>query len=161
GPPRRVEPATRARAIRALHTVRQGPGSTTAGTGVTTRLQPEVAGAMAWMAMLGCQSVEYHKAAVLERADDHREQTLGYYSSRGETPLVWGGTGAEGMGLTGTVTDVEYSRIFGVGGACDPRSGERLVRTRRPGLDLVISAHKSVAELGVIGRVDDMHAILD
>jgi conjugative relaxase-like TrwC/TraI family protein len=28
-------------------------------------------------------------------------------------------------------------------------------------MDLVISAHKSLAELGVIGRVEDMHAILD
>ena len=28
-------------------------------------------------------------------------------------------------------------------------------------MELVVSAHKSVAELGVIGRTDDMHAILD
>jgi conjugative relaxase-like TrwC/TraI family protein len=28
-------------------------------------------------------------------------------------------------------------------------------------MELVVSAHKSVAELGVIGRADDMHAILD
>jgi conjugative relaxase-like TrwC/TraI family protein len=28
-------------------------------------------------------------------------------------------------------------------------------------MELVVSAHKSVAELGVIGRVEDMHAILD
>jgi hypothetical protein len=35
------------------------------------------------------------------------------------------------------------------------------VITRRPGLELVISAHKSVAELGVIGRAEDMHQIMD
>jgi len=33
--------------------------------------------------------------------------------------------------------------------------------TRRPGVELVVSAHKSVAELGVIGRAEDMHAIMD
>ncbi|HET7719221.1 MAG TPA: MobF family relaxase, partial [Acidimicrobiales bacterium] len=38
---------------------------------------------------------------------------------------------------------------------------QRLVRTTRPGLELVISAHKSVAELGVIGRAEDMHRIMD
>ena len=32
---------------------------------------------------------------------------------------------------------------------------------RRPGLELVVSPHKSVAELGVIGRAEDMHAIVD
>ena len=35
------------------------------------------------------------------------------------------------------------------------------MRTKRPGLELVISAHKSVAELGVIGRAEDMHQIMD
>ena len=33
--------------------------------------------------------------------------------------------------------------------------------SRRPGMELVISAHKSVAQLGVIGRADDMHQIMD
>ena len=32
---------------------------------------------------------------------------------------------------------------------------------RRPGMELVISAHKSVAELGVIGRAEHMHLIMD
>ena len=31
----------------------------------------------------------------------------------------------------------------------------------RPGMELVVSPGKSVAELGVIGRAEDMHAILD
>ncbi len=35
------------------------------------------------------------------------------------------------------------------------------MNTRRPGMELVISAHKSVAELGVIGRAEDMHRIMD
>ena len=37
----------------------------------------------------------------------------------------------------------------------------RLVHTKRPGMEIVIAAHKSVAELGVIGRAEDMHAIVD
>ena len=35
------------------------------------------------------------------------------------------------------------------------------MNTRRPGMEVVISAHKSVAELGVIGRAEDMHRIMD
>jgi len=35
------------------------------------------------------------------------------------------------------------------------------VQTRRPGLEVVIAAHKSVAELGVMGRAEDMHRIMD
>lgn len=113
------------------------------------------------MAMLGADSVEYHRDNVVARADDFAGQALGYYASRGETPLVWGGSCAELLGLEGVVTDAQYGFVFGVGGACDPTTGTRLVATRRPGMDLVISAHKSVAELGVLGRAEDMHAILD
>jgi hypothetical protein len=40
-------------------------------------------------------------------------------------------------------------------------SGERLVACLRPGLELVVSPHKSVAELGVIGRAEHMHQIVD
>src|ERR1039458_6492967 len=116
---------------------------------------------MGWMRMMGPESVEYHRATVLRRADDHPGMAMEYYSSRGETPLVWGGSGRAGLGLDGAVTAKSYEAVFGPGGAKDPRNGERLVQTRRPGMELVISAHKSVAELGVIGRAEDMHAIMD
>jgi conjugative relaxase-like TrwC/TraI family protein len=115
---------------------------------------------VAWMRMMGAESVAYHRATVLGRVDDHPGQALAYYASRGETPLVWGGAGAS-LGLTGAVDSDSYEAVFGAGGARDPRSGERLVRARRPGMELVISAHKSVAELGVIGRAEDMHSIMD
>src|SRR5207244_7248551 len=59
------------------------------------------------------------------------------------------------------VTEEEYGAIYGPGGAKHPRTGVRLAATRRPGMELVISAHKSVAELGVIGRAEDMHRIMD
>src|SRR5437764_10359996 len=113
------------------------------------------------MRMMGADSVDYHRATVMERADDRPGQALEYYASRGETPLVWGGSGAEVLSLSGGVTHESYEAIYGPGGATDPRSGTRLVRTTRPGMELVVSAHKSVAELGVLGRSDDMHQIMD
>ena len=113
------------------------------------------------MRMMGAESVEYHRATVLGRADDHPGMAMEYYASRGETPLVWGGAGLEHLGLSGPVTAEGYEAVFGPGGAKDPRTGERLVTTRRPGMEIVISAHKSVAELGVIGRAEAMHQIMD
>jgi conjugative relaxase-like TrwC/TraI family protein len=113
------------------------------------------------MRMMGIDSVEYHRKTVLARGDDHPGQALAYYATRGETPLLWGGAGACALGLEGAVTDEQYEALYGRGGACDPTTGERLVRTTRPGLELVISAQKSVAELGVIGRAEDMHQIMD
>jgi conjugative relaxase-like TrwC/TraI family protein len=86
---------------------------------------------------------------------------LAYYASRGETPLRWGGGGATALGLDGPVSPPGYEAVFGPGGARHPETGERLVSARRPGMELVISAHKSVAELGVIGRAEHMHLIMD
>ncbi|MGI9119266.1 MAG: MobF family relaxase, partial [Acidimicrobiales bacterium] len=111
--------------------------------------------------MMGVDSVEYHRATVLGGVDDHLGEARRYYGSRGETPLMWGGSVAHRLGLEGPVDDDGYDAIYGPGGAADPHLGERMVRTRRPGLELVVSAHKSVAVLGVMGAVDDMHAIVD
>ena len=111
--------------------------------------------------MMGADSVAYHYANAAERADDRPGRALEYYASRGETPLWWGGSGAAALGLVGPVTKAQFTALYGPGGAIDPTAGERLVRTRRPGMELVIAAHKSVAELGVIGRAEDMHRIMD
>jgi conjugative relaxase-like TrwC/TraI family protein len=116
---------------------------------------------MAFMRMMGVDSVGYHRSTVLERADDHPGAALGYYTERGESPLVWDGSGADRLGLQGQVRPEQYEALFGPGGAIDPITGVRLTATKRPGMELVVSAHKSVAELGVMGRVEDMHAILD
>jgi conjugative relaxase-like TrwC/TraI family protein len=113
------------------------------------------------MRMMGAESVEYHRSTVLGRGDDYPGMALEYYASRGETPLVWGGSGRAALGLEGAVTPENYEAIFGVGGARDPSTGERLVNARRPGMEVLVSAHKSVAELGVIGRAEDMHRIMD
>ena len=110
---------------------------------------------------MGAESVDYHRCTVLGRDDDHPGAALAYYASRGETPLVWGGGGAAALGLEAAVTDATYEALYGPGGAVDPSTGERLVKAKRPGLELVIGAHKSVAELGVIGRAEDMHSIMD
>ena len=116
---------------------------------------------MAWMRMMGAESVGYHRETVLERADDHPGAALDYYASRGETPLVWGGRGAQKLGLSGAVSEAEYDAIYGPGGAKHPASGARLIAAKRPGMELVVAAHKSVALLGIVGRAEDMHAILD
>ena len=113
------------------------------------------------MRMMGADSVAYHRETIIERGDDFPGAGLEYYASRGETPLLWGGTGAESLGLVGPVDNPSYDAIYGPGGACDPATGERMVSSRRPGMELVIAAHKSVAELGVLGQVEHMHAIMD
>jgi conjugative relaxase-like TrwC/TraI family protein len=116
---------------------------------------------VAWFRMMGVDSVAYHRATVLTAGDDHPGAARRYYGTRGETPLEWGGSLAPRLGLTGQVGDETYDSMFGPGGAVDPATGWRLVRATRPGVELVVSAHKSVAVLGVLGAVDDMHSILD
>jgi conjugative relaxase-like TrwC/TraI family protein len=116
---------------------------------------------VAWMRMMGIDSVEYHEHTVAGRGDDPVAASGDYYSSRGETPMSWGGSGCGLLGLAGEVDLADYRAVFGIGGAHDPRTGRRLVGCLRPGLELVISPHKSVAELGVIGRAEDMHEIVD
>jgi hypothetical protein len=116
---------------------------------------------MAWFRMMGLDSVEYHRATVLDRGDDHEGLAVLYYGSRGETPLTWGGRLAERLGLVGAVDDAGYDAIYGSGGPRDPHLGTRLAPTKRTGVELVVAAHKTVAVLGLIGRAEDMHAILD
>ncbi len=116
---------------------------------------------MAWFRMMGRDSVVYHERTVLGRGDDFEGDALAYYGTRGETPLVWGGSLADRLGLIGPVGADTYQAIFGPGGACDPVLGSRLAGTSQPGVELVVAAHKSVAVLGLVGRVEDMHAILD
>jgi conjugative relaxase-like TrwC/TraI family protein len=110
---------------------------------------------------MGADEVAYHEATVLGRADDHEGVALAYYGSRGEIPLRWGGAGARRLGLSGEVTPAAYESAFGPGGFRVPSIGIGLVRTRRPGFELVVSAHKSVAVLGVMGDADAMHSVLD
>jgi conjugative relaxase-like TrwC/TraI family protein len=113
------------------------------------------------MRMMGADSVGYHERSVLGREDDPVGNALEYYATRGATPMAWGGAGSPELGLEGEVDIEEWRTVFGTGGACHPESGERLVHCMRPGMELVVSPHKSIAELGVIGRAEDMHMILD
>jgi conjugative relaxase-like TrwC/TraI family protein len=116
---------------------------------------------VARFAVMGAESVAYHQDNVMDRADDHPGRALDYYGSRGETPLRWGGAGAARLGLYGEVTAEAYAAAFAEGGFTDPLTGRRLVNVKRPGVEIVVDLHKSVALLGVIGQADDMHAILD
>ncbi len=95
---------------------------------------------MAFMRMMGADSVAYHQATILDRADDHAGLALDYYGTRGETPLVWGGHGAARLGLEGPVDHDEYAAAFGPGGFQDPVTRHRLVSTTRPGMELVVAA---------------------
>ncbi|MGH9107797.1 MAG: MobF family relaxase [Acidimicrobiales bacterium] len=113
------------------------------------------------MRLMGAGSLGYHERTVLGRGDDPVGNALDYYASRGETPMVWGGSGAALLGLSGEVDLDEWRAVFATGGAHHPGTHARLVACMRPGMELVISSHKSVAELGVVGRPEDMHAILD
>jgi conjugative relaxase-like TrwC/TraI family protein len=116
---------------------------------------------VAWFRAMGVDQVAYHEATVVGRENDHPGQALDYHGSRGETPLRWGGAGAARLGLGGEVRTDGYRLAFGPGGFRDPLTGQQLVRTKRPGFELVVAAHKSLSLLGVVGRADDMHAILD
>jgi conjugative relaxase-like TrwC/TraI family protein len=116
---------------------------------------------VAWFRPMGAAEVAYHQATVVSREDDHPGRALAYYGSRGETPLRWGGAGAARLDLAGEVTPEAYEAAFGTGGFHNPSTGEQLVGTRRPGFELVVSAHKSVAVLGVVDRAEEMHSILD
>ncbi|HXW80558.1 MAG TPA: relaxase domain-containing protein, partial [Acidimicrobiales bacterium] len=110
---------------------------------------------------MGAHSVAYHEHTVAGRGDDAVANALDYYGSRGETPMSWGGSGAALLGLEGEVDMADWRAVFGAGGPRHPDGGERLVRCMRPGMELVVSPGKSVAELGVIGRAEDMHLIPD
>jgi conjugative relaxase-like TrwC/TraI family protein len=116
---------------------------------------------VAWFRPMGAEEVAYHEATVLSRGDDHPGAALAYYGSRGETPLRWGGAGSVRLGLSGAVTSDAYDAVFGPGALRNPATDERVVSAKRPGFELVVSAHKSVAVLGVIDRVEEMHSILD
>ena len=109
----------------------------------------------------------YYEASVARGLDD-------YYAGRGESPGVWHGGGAEGLGLVGVVADGDLGRLMG---GVDPASGARLraavavrrIRVeqldaatgeRRPverelrpvaGFDLVFGAPKSVSLLHALG----------
>ena len=74
------------------------------------------------MALMGAESVEYHERNVADRADDHAGEALAYYGSRGETPLRWGGAGAELLGVEGEAAPDAYRGVFGPGGARLPLS---------------------------------------
>ena len=66
--------------------------------------RPEDVSQLAWMRIMGTESVAYHRRTVLERGDDYPGMALAYHASRGETPMRWSGAGAETLDLNGTVS---------------------------------------------------------
>jgi len=63
---------------------------------------------VAWMRMMGADSVEYHEHTVAGRGDDPVAASGEYYASRGETPMSWGGSGRGLLGLAGEVDLADY-----------------------------------------------------
>ncbi len=82
---------------------------------------------------MGAESIGYHERTVLGRGDDPVASALDYYASKGETPTVWGGSGAASLGLSGDVGLDEWRAVFATGGPHDPDSHQRLVGCLRPG----------------------------
>lgn len=107
---------------------------------------------------MGVDSVEYHRRTVVQRGDDHPSQALGYYGCRGETPLAAWRTGW-GLPVPSTTPDTRRSSARAVPVT---RIWERAWSPRHGGgVEPVVAAHKTVAVLALIGRVEDMHTILD
>src|SRR5664280_2332422 len=111
------------------------------------------------MRMMGADSVAYHRETIIERGDDFPGAALEYYASRGETPLLWGGSGAESLGLVGPVDNPSYDAVYGSGGARHPVTGEQLVHARTPGMDQLLAGDGVTRTAGsvdgVVGGVVD------
>ena len=115
------------------------------------------AAVMAWMRMMGAESVNYHRETVIGRVDDHPGAALDYYASRGETPLVWGGSGARDLGLAGAVSEAQYDAIFGPGGARDPPMGRAWCTPNGPGWSSWWPPTSRSRCSVWSGRAEDMH----
>ena len=112
--------------------------------------------------MMGAESVAYHRETIIERGDDFPGAAARLLRLSGRDPARVGRLAApHRSGSSGAVDNALLRRGLRPGRGQDPASGERLVSAKRPGMELVIAAHKSVAELGVLGRAEDMHAIMD
>ncbi len=72
--------------------------------------------------MMGAESVDYHRRTVLERADDYPGMAVSYYASRGETPMRWGGSGAEALGLPERSGSMRTGRSTGQAEPATPRT---------------------------------------
>lgn len=78
-----------------------------------------------------------------------------YFTGHGEPPGRWFGTGADQLGLDGTVIADELTAILE---GRDPGTGERLGRARMPGFDLTFRAPKTVSVLYALGEPDTVTA---
>ena len=91
----------------------------------------------------------------LEAVADGRED---YYTKSGEVPGRWLGAGSVALGLDGEVRDDDFIAVL-VG--VSPLDGERLCRSNRrvSGLDLTLSAPKSVSVLWALGSASTTTAV--
>jgi conjugative relaxase-like TrwC/TraI family protein len=94
----------------------------------------------------------YYLEEVLDGAED-------YYLHVGEAPGRWLGAGAANLGLEGTVTADQLRAVLA---GDDPSSGSALRATKAslPGLDLTLSAPKSVSLVWGLGDPDTADAVV-
>ncbi len=78
-----------------------------------------------------------------------------YYTGHGEPPGRWFGSGADQLGLAGTVTAEDLTSLLA---GRDPGTGERLGRARMPGFDLTFRAPKTVSLLYALGDPETVTA---
>ena len=110
---------------------------------------------------MGAESVDYHRETVLGRADDHPGAALAYYASRGRRRCGGAAPAPSGSDWPARSRTRRTRRSSGRAAPVDPAFGVRLAATKRPGMELIVAAHKSVALLGLMGRAEDMHELLD
>ena len=117
---------------------------------------------MAWMRMMGADSVAYHEHTVAGRGDDPVAQRPRLLRLPGRDTACAGAGRAPsaGPGRRGGPR-ADWRALFGPGGAATPRAGERLVRLHAAGHGAGVSPAQVGGRAGVIGRAEDMHAIVD
>jgi conjugative relaxase-like TrwC/TraI family protein len=95
----------------------------------------------------------YYLQEVLDGAED-------YYLHAGEAPGCWLGSGAAAIGLGGEVSAEDLRSVLA---GNDPATGESLRATRAtlPGLDLTLSAPKSVSLVWGLGNQDTARTVVE
>ena len=93
----------------------------------------------------GGRLVAYHEHTVAGRGDDPVANALGYYASRGETPMFWGGSGAVLLGLEGEVDMADWRAAL-------RRRRRPSARQRRASGGLRAPGHGAGGQPGQVGR---------
>lgn len=92
---------------------------------------------MAWMRIMGVDSVAYHEQTVAGRADDPVAAAAEYYTSRDETPMDRNASAPHSWAWSARSTWPTTRAIFGPRRSRPPPRCGRLVRCLRPAMFLI------------------------